>query len=87
MGLLDDCPQPGRCIRFGWQVPGYPHPAHSLYDTAVATVILVPPLHGGQIDMFAGFSGATPNLWAMAGLVMGRRVIKTRLIIFCTENH
>ena len=37
-GLLDECPQPGRCIRFGW-----------------------------QIDMFAGFSGATPNLWAMAG--------------------
>ena len=37
-GLLDECPQPGRCIRFGW-----------------------------QIDMFAGFSGATANLWAMAG--------------------
>jgi hypothetical protein len=33
-----ECPQPGRCVRVGW-----------------------------QIDMFAGFSGATPSLWAMAG--------------------
>ena len=33
-----ECPQPGRCVRVGW-----------------------------QIDMFAGFSGATPSLWALAG--------------------
>ena len=38
IGLQDICPQPGRCVRYGW-----------------------------QIDMFAGFSGATPSLWALSG--------------------
>eukprot|EP00041_Stephanoeca_diplocostata_P029027 m.846990 g.846990 ORF g.846990 m.846990 type:complete len:521 (-) comp23479_c0_seq1:3314-4876(-) len=38
IGLQDECPIKGRCVRFGW-----------------------------QIDMFAGFSGATPTLWALAG--------------------
>ena len=99
-GLLDECPQPGRCIRFGWQVCQR-HLAH--FFSAVfrpfprrsfaLSGFLAPRRRerakngvkwakfGGetaekqrwvtwrwtQIDMFAGFSGATPNLWAMAG--------------------